>query len=188
MIREASLRLLKAMADEPGPSCVWSLVDGGLAGLDRSTIEEAWLNRVKIVLSPLARVGQIEGKSGSRFLVGRFSAEGAGRPSHPLIVKTRSKSGRGQTLAVEWDRALAAKPHTFDRKDSFAIPIRFDSESDACTRYSGPYLCCHLANRRRRNSMTMSFRLSAIYASCSRALPDQQRLTPIAPSRRHCEP
>jgi hypothetical protein len=34
-------------------------------------------------------------------------------------------------LIEEWKRAQAAKPHTYDRKDSLAIPVAFDEQDSA---------------------------------------------------------
>lgn len=127
-ISAAGSRLLTTMALDPGKSCVWSLLDVVWPGLTASQITATWLASVSLSLVPLARVGQMEGKSGSLVLVGRFHAAAAARPSHPLIVKTRRKSDA--RLRDEWDQAMLAKPHTYDRRDSFAIPIAFDDESD----------------------------------------------------------
>lgn len=130
-IGAASTRLLSKMAKDPGAACVWSLPDVVWPSLDPKSITEGWLKNVTLALVPLSRIGQMEGKSGSLVLVGRFWSEAERRPSHPLIVKTRRKSGLGALLSDEWKRARAAKPYTYDRKDSFAIPIAFDDE-DPC--------------------------------------------------------
>lgn len=125
-ISAGASRLLRKMAFASGEACVWSLLDVVWPGLTREVVQEAWLAKVEIALVPLARIGQIEGKSGSLVLSGRFRSTQASRPSNPLVVKTRRRSGSGTELHDEWTRALAAKPHTYDRKDSFAIPVHYD--------------------------------------------------------------
>lgn len=127
-ITASAERLLRKMAPNPGEACVWCLLEVVWPGLPRKVIEPAWLNEVRVQLVPLSRIGQMEGRSGSLVLIGRLGSPGANRPSNPLVVKTRDKSKSGGSLAIEWQRALAAKPHTYDRKDSFAIPVHFDDE------------------------------------------------------------
>jgi hypothetical protein len=127
-IAKASSRLFRTMAEAPAAACVWSLCDVIWPGLDPALICDAWLEEVTLALAPLSRIGQMEGRSGSLVLVGRFWLQTEKRPSNPLIVKTRLKTGQGTRLADEWTRARAAKPHTYDRKDCFAIPVAFDDD------------------------------------------------------------
>jgi len=123
----ASGRFLLRMSEPGGAACIWSLGDVAWPGLDVSSILESWLQTVELALVPLSRIGQMEGKSGSLVLIGRFWCPTERRPSHPLVLKSRDKKGKGVSLATEWANASAAKPHAYDRKDSFAIPIHFDN-------------------------------------------------------------
>jgi hypothetical protein len=116
------------MAAAPGEACVWCLLEVVWPGLAREVICDVWIEEVDLALVPLQRIGQMEGKSGSLVLVGRFWSKATRRPSNSLVVKTRKKVGRIGGLSDEWARARAAKPHTYDRKDSFAIPVHFDEE------------------------------------------------------------
>jgi hypothetical protein len=119
--------LLKRMASAPSEATVWCLREVVWPGLARDAITDAWIKAVDLALVPLSRIGQMEGKSGSLVLVGRFWSRSQSRPSNALIVKTRRKTGATNALDQEWRAALAAKPHTYDRKDSFAIPVHFDT-------------------------------------------------------------
>jgi hypothetical protein len=127
-IQASAQRLLEKMVPSPGPSCVWCLLDVVWPGLARSDIVPATSDRIELALVPLSRLGQIEGQSGSYVLFGRLRTSRASRPSNLLVIKTRNKRGSGVDLETEWKAALATKPHTFDRKDSFAIPVHFDPE------------------------------------------------------------
>ena len=124
-IRAGAGRLLDRMTTPPGAAVVWSLLEVVWPGLARETVTAAgWIDSVELALVPLSRIGQMEGKSGSLVLIGRLWAESQNRPSNALVVKTRSKGGN--ELREEWEGAQAARPHTYDRKDSFAIPVHFD--------------------------------------------------------------
>jgi hypothetical protein len=127
-IQASTQRLLEKMMPAPGPACVWCLLDVVWPGLARKNIGPATSDRIELALVPLSRLGQIEGQSGSYVLFGRLRTPRASRPSNLLVIKTRNKSGSGVELAEEWKDALATKPHTFDRKDSFAIPLHFDPD------------------------------------------------------------
>ncbi len=125
-ITKSAQALLKNMASDPDETCIWCLREVVWPGLTRDVVQEDWLEKVEIALVPLQRIGQMEGKSGSLVLIGRFWSKATNRPSNSLIVKTRRRTGSAVGLADEWARARAAKPHTYDRKDSFAIPVYFD--------------------------------------------------------------
>lgn len=125
-IKAATHRLLERMIPPPGDACVWCLLDVVWPGLARQDIEAANRERIELAIVPLSRLGQMEGQSGSFVVFGRLRSPLAARPSNLLVIKTRKKSGGGDGLETEWKAALAAKPHTFDRKDSFAIPLHFD--------------------------------------------------------------
>jgi len=127
-IADGADRLLRKMLPTPGEACVWCLLEVVWPGLARRDIGEARRDGVDLMLVPLSRIGQVEGKSGSLVLFGRLRSTRASRPSNSLVVKTRRKAGSGQSLDKEWKAALAAKPHTYDRKDSFAIPLHFDDD------------------------------------------------------------
>jgi hypothetical protein len=131
-IEDSTERLLEMMVPPPGPACVWCLLDVVWPGLARSDIAAAKRDGVELALVPLSRLGQVEGQSGSYVLFGRLRSKHAARPSNMLVIKTRKRNGSGVGLDAEWTAALAAKPHTYDRKDSFAIPLHFDPEDSRC--------------------------------------------------------
>lgn len=128
-IRSGAERLLGKMTSPPGEAVVWCLREVIWPGLARETVTAEWIDTVELALVPLARIGQMAGNSGSLVLIGRLWAASQSRPSNALVVKTRKKGG-ANVLREEWVGARAAKPHTYDRKDSFAIPVHFDDADE----------------------------------------------------------
>lgn len=116
-------------ADKEPPQAVWGLRESVWPALSLPGQRLPNASEVRLKLLPLSRLGQMEGKSGSLVLVGWFETDNLVAPaSHPLIVKTRKREADGTSkLREEYDNAMAVKPFVYDRKDSFAIPVWFDS-------------------------------------------------------------
>lgn len=83
--------------------------------------------RPHLQLASLARIGQMEGKSGSLVLIGRFTDAGNRRypPSHPIVVKSRPP-GTGSALKDEYVNANSISPCLYDRVDRVALPLDFE--------------------------------------------------------------
>ena len=130
-IRESAVRLLQAITADEHCDCVWSLKESIWPARSLAEYKNVPPERVTLVLLPLSRIGQMEGKSGSLVLIGYFSdASTAGLPrSHPVVVKTIPTSNETKKLRDEFDNGLSIKPFAYDQKDVFAIPFRFDADS-----------------------------------------------------------
>jgi hypothetical protein len=145
-LKESAEGFVKLVIQTPkNAEAVWSLREAVWPALDLPDNRDVHPARISLNLQPLARLGQMEGKSGSLVLIGRFEAkELKDTPSHPLVVKTRFREGRApEKLREEYDNALAVKPFIYDRKDSFAIPLWFDSRE----KYDVLWSLCMLSER-----------------------------------------
>jgi hypothetical protein len=83
--------------------------------------------RPHLQLASLARIGQMEGKSGSLVLIGRFTDAANRRypPSHPVVVKSRPPR-TGSALRDEFANAISISPCLYDRVDRVAMPLEFE--------------------------------------------------------------
>ena len=88
----------------------------------------------KLILLPLSRLGASQGYSGSHVMVGYFidAGETGLFPSRPMIVKLlRHEKGTFQDkLKEEMNNAQDVKIFIAYHKDSFAVPLHFDSLDD----------------------------------------------------------
>lgn len=131
-IERSAEALLDRMLAGGDDRAVWNLREAVWPALCLSDFRDVQLRQVQLTLFPLSRIGQMEGKSGSLVLVGRFSAQPLGDlQSHPVVIKTRDRSKPDPTrLDDEFKNGCAVKPFAYDRKDGFAIPVFFDDEQD----------------------------------------------------------
>ncbi|REJ65668.1 MAG: hypothetical protein DWQ31_17160 [Planctomycetota bacterium] len=131
-IRESARRLLQSMLSDHGCECVWGWKESIWPGRLLRDYRDLQLASAVLVLVPLSRIGQMEGKSGSLVLIGYLAdAEHDEIPhSHPLVVKTIPKS-KGAKLQTEYENGKSIKPFAYDQKDVFAIPFCFDEEHPA---------------------------------------------------------
>lgn len=129
-IQASADRLLRAMMAPPGPNCVWGLAESIWPALLLREHREKPPTAVQLVLLPLSRIGQMEGKSGSLVLIGYLTDANNERlpRSHPVVIKTLPKDEN--KLRDEFDCAESVKPFVYDQKDVFAIPFRFDAENE----------------------------------------------------------
>jgi hypothetical protein len=106
---------------------VWSLSESLWPALMMPEYADKSIKNLTLRLTPLSRIGQMEGKSGSLVLIGFFAdTDDEERPhSHPVVIKTLSVENRNK-LREEYDSALSIKTFVYDQKDNFAIPIHFD--------------------------------------------------------------
>lgn len=125
-IQESADRLIQAMMAPAGPNCVWGLAESIWPALLLRDYRENPPAAVELVLLPLSRIGQMEGKSGSLVLIGylRDPRNELMPHSHPVVIKTLPK--REEKLRDEFECALSVKPFAYDQKDVFAMPFRFD--------------------------------------------------------------
>lgn len=127
-IRLSASSLVGRIIERKGGEEIWNLREALWPALGLPEFRDLKIESVKLMLLPLSRIGQMEGKSGSLVLIGFLFAEGASIPhSHPLVVKTLDRS-KSDKLGEEYKNALSIKPFAYDSKDSFAIPVHFDGE------------------------------------------------------------
>jgi hypothetical protein len=127
-IKESAEALVAKFDDKESDECVWNVAESVWPALAMPEYRGKAVKNVHLRLVPLARIGQMEGKSGSLVLIGVLAdADDAGRPhSHPVVVKTLSVAERDK-LRQEYDNARSIKPFAYDQKDNLAIPISFET-------------------------------------------------------------
>ncbi|MEZ6032014.1 MAG: phosphotransferase [Planctomycetaceae bacterium] len=129
-IKLSASGLIASMFDSnlspPQCDCVWPLIDAVWPARSTNAYRDFPREQITLSLVPLSRIGQMEGKSGSLVLIGRFR-DRQNRdipPSHPVVVKTAPIS-TGK-LKEEYGNALTIRPFAYQHKDVFSIPFRKD--------------------------------------------------------------